>query len=82
MPAMSAASLKCEIIPVTAFQQNCSLIWDASTMRGALVDAGGDIERLLERVRHHGVTLEKLLVTHGHLDHAGGVADLVEYGGK
>jgi len=75
---MSAASLKCEIIPVTAFQQNCSLIWDASTMRGALVDAGGDIERLLERVRHHGVTLEKLLVTHGHLDHAGGVADLVD----
>jgi len=75
---MSSATLKCEIIPVTAFQQNCSLVWDPTTMLGTLVDAGGDIERLLERVRHHGVTLEKLLVTHGHLDHAGGVADLAE----
>lgn len=70
--------LRCEIIPVTPFQQNCSLIWDTSTMRGALVDAGGEIERLLARVAHHGVTLEKLLVTHGHLDHASGVADLAE----
>jgi hydroxyacylglutathione hydrolase len=73
-----AATLRCEIIPVTPFQQNCSLIWDASTMRGALVDAGGEIERLLGRVAHHGVTLEKLLVTHGHLDHASAVADLAE----
>lgn len=69
-------TLRCEIIPVTPFQQNCSLIWDSSTMRGALVDAGGEVERLLERVAHHGVTLEKLLVTHGHLDHASGVAEL------
>ncbi len=70
--------LKCEIIPVTPFQQNCSLMWDPTTMLGTLVDAGGDIERLLERVRHHGVRLEKLLVTHGHLDHAGGVKDLAD----
>ena len=70
--------LKVEIIPVTPFQQNCSLIWDASTGRGALVDAGGETKRLLERVRFHGVTLEKLLVTHGHLDHASGVRDLAE----
>lgn len=73
-----SSTLRCEIIPVTPFQQNCSLIWDSSTMRGALVDAGGEIERLLERVTHHGVTLEKLLVTHGHLDHASAVADLAE----
>jgi hydroxyacylglutathione hydrolase len=73
-----SATLKCEIIPVTPFQQNCSLVWDPTTMLGTLVDAGGDIERLLERVKHHGVKLEKLLVTHGHLDHAGGVADLAE----
>lgn len=71
-------TLRAEIIPVTAFQQNCSLIWDAQTMRGALVDAGGDIDRLLERVRHHGVTIEKLFVTHGHLDHASAVAELAE----
>ena len=70
--------LHAEIIPVTPFQQNCTLLWDGETMRGALVDAGGEIERLLERVAHHGIQLEKLLVTHGHLDHAGGVADLAE----
>ncbi|MGH8518184.1 MAG: MBL fold metallo-hydrolase [Panacagrimonas sp.] len=72
------STLRCEVIPVTPFQQNCSLIWDTNTMRGALVDPGGEIERLLGRITHHGVTLEKLLVTHGHLDHASAVADLAE----
>ena len=71
-------ALRCEIIPVTPFQQNCSLVWDVTTRRGALIDAGGDIERLLQRVQHHGVVLEKLLVTHGHLDHASGVCELAE----
>jgi hydroxyacylglutathione hydrolase len=71
-------SLRVEIIPVTAFEQNCSLVWDTETMKGALVDAGGEIEHLLSRVAHHGVTLEKLLVTHGHLDHASGVQDLAD----
>lgn len=70
--------LRCEIIPVTAFQQNCSLLWDADSGVGTLIDAGGDLDRLLERVAHHGVRLEKLLVTHGHLDHASGVRDLAE----
>jgi glyoxylase-like metal-dependent hydrolase (beta-lactamase superfamily II) len=70
------STLRREIIPVTAFQQNCSLVWDTATMRGALVDAGGEIEFLLQRAAHHGVTLEKLLVTHGHLDHASGVHEL------
>ena len=73
-----ASNLRCEIIPVTAFEQNCSLVWDASTMRGTLIDAGGDVERLLERVAHHGITLEKLLVTHAHVDHASGVATIAE----
>jgi glyoxylase-like metal-dependent hydrolase (beta-lactamase superfamily II) len=71
-------TLRCEIIPVTPFQQNCSLVWDTHTMRGALIDAGGEIKRLLQRVEHHGVELEKLLVTHGHLDHASAVQDLAE----
>ncbi|MCQ8811976.1 MBL fold metallo-hydrolase, partial [Escherichia coli] len=60
------------------FQQNCSLIWDPETMEGALVDAGGESERLLARVAEHGVKLVKLLVTHGHLDHAGAVAEIAE----
>ena len=73
-----SGELRVEIIPVTAFEQNCSLLWDTATGRGALVDAGGEVDHLLERARHHGVTLEKLLVTHGHLDHASGVRDLAE----
>ena len=70
--------LQVEILPVTAFQQNCSLVWDAQTMQGTLVDAGGDPDRLLAAVATRGVKLEKLLVTHGHLDHCGVVAELAE----
>ncbi len=72
------ASLEIQILPVTPFAQNCSLIWDADSMRGALVDAGGDKQQLLDAVSAAGVTLEKLLVTHAHLDHVGAVADLAE----
>ncbi|TJY62337.1 MBL fold metallo-hydrolase [Sinimarinibacterium sp. CAU 1509] len=70
--------MKAEVIPVTPFEQNCTLIWDPQTLRGALVDAGGEVPRLLDAVRSRGVTLEKLLVTHGHLDHVGVVADLAD----
>ncbi len=72
------ATLKIQILPVTPFAQNCSLIWDADSMRGALVDAGGDKQQLLDAVQAAGVTLEKLLVTHAHLDHVGAVADLAD----
>ena len=65
--------LRAAIIPVTAFQQNCTLIWCTKTMRGAFVDAGGDLPKLRAAAAQHGVTIEKLLVTHGHLDHCGAV---------
>lgn len=70
--------LKFSIIPVTPFDQNCSLIWCDETMRGAAVDPGGDIERILAEAERQGVTLEKILLTHGHLDHVGGTAALAE----
>ena len=59
------------IIPVTPLQQNCSLIWCTRTMRGAFVDPGGDLDKLRAALEKTGVTLEKVLVTHGHLDHCG-----------
>lgn len=77
-PSPSQPPIQVAVIPVTAFQQNCSLLWCTRTMRGALIDAGGDIDRLLAEVARHGVTLEKLLVTHGHLDHCGATAELAE----
>jgi hydroxyacylglutathione hydrolase len=63
--------LKAAIIPVTPLAQNCTLFWCTETMRGALVDPGGDLDKLKAAVAQTGVTLEKLLVTHGHLDHCG-----------
>lgn len=63
--------MKAGIVPVTPLQQNCSLIWCTRTMRGALVDPGGDLDKLKTAVANSGVQLEKLLVTHGHLDHCG-----------
>ena len=70
--------LKACIIPVTAFAQNCSLIWCDETMKGAFVDPGGEAERLIAAAGENGVEVEKILVTHAHLDHAGAVADLAE----
>ena len=67
-----------QIIPVTSFEQNCTLLWCGETMRAAVVDPGGDIPRILDAVKANGVMLEKVLVTHGHIDHAGAVADLAE----
>lgn len=69
-------ALKAAILPVTPFQQNCTLFWCDETKAAAVVDPGGEIDRLLEAVEEVGVTLEQAWVTHGHLDHAGGVADL------
>ena len=63
--------LRAAIVPVTAFEQNCSLLWCTKTMRGVLVDPGGDLPRLRQAIEKAGITVEKLLVTHGHMDHCG-----------
>ena len=64
--------LKVAILPVTPLQQNCTLVWCTKTMRGAFIDAGGDLPLLRQAIAKTGVTIEKLLVTHGHIDHCGG----------
>jgi glyoxylase-like metal-dependent hydrolase (beta-lactamase superfamily II) len=68
--------LQCRVIPVTHVQQNCSVIWCAETLRGAVVDPGGEIDRIRAFIDEQGIEVERLLVTHGHPDHAGATADL------
>lgn len=70
--------LHCQVIPVTHYQQNCSLIWCEKSHKAALIDPGGEVEKLLSAVKEKGLTLEKIILTHGHLDHVGGTAELVE----
>jgi glyoxylase-like metal-dependent hydrolase (beta-lactamase superfamily II) len=71
MPKLQAAQ-----IAVTPFQQNCALLWDAESGRGTVVDPGGDVPRILATIGRAGCTVENILLTHGHLDHAGGAAAL------
>ncbi|WP_339710712.1 MBL fold metallo-hydrolase [uncultured Sphingosinicella sp.] len=63
--------LAAAIVPVTPLEQNCTLLWCTRTMRGAFVDPGGDLDKLKAAAAQYGVTIEKLLVTHGHIDHCG-----------
>ena len=67
----SAPPLRAAIVPVTPLQQNCTLLWCTETMRGAFVDPGGDLDRLKAAAAQNRVTIEKILLTHGHIDHCG-----------
>jgi len=68
--------MKFTVIPVTAFEQNCTLAICDETRKAAVVDPGGDIERILQEAEAQGVTLEKILITHAHIDHAGAAGEL------
>jgi glyoxylase-like metal-dependent hydrolase (beta-lactamase superfamily II) len=84
MPEQDAARPEAEppiragVVPVTAFQQNCSVIWCTKTKKGAVVDPGGDLDTIMGAVEQQGIELEKILLTHGHLDHAGAATELKE----
>ncbi|MEC8375248.1 MAG: MBL fold metallo-hydrolase [Pseudomonadota bacterium] len=67
------------VLPVTPFAQNCSLIWCSETMKGAFVDPGGDIDKLIKAATQHGVSIEKIILTHGHLDHVGGTVAIAKH---
>ncbi len=66
------------VIPVTPFQQNCSIVWNADDRRGAMIDPGGDVDTLLAAVQEHDLVIEKILLTHAHLDHAGGARPIAD----
>ncbi|MFZ0852438.1 MAG: MBL fold metallo-hydrolase [Hyphomicrobiaceae bacterium] len=70
--------LKAAIVPVTPFQQNCTLLWDEDSKRGVVVDPGGDLDRIQAGLDQVGLRVEKIILTHGHIDHAGGAAELKE----
>src|SRR5215475_8215781 len=65
-----ALMLMVMIAPVTPFQQNCSIVWDGETMEGTAVDPGGDFDLLKQAIDEQGITITKVLLTHGHVDHA------------
>jgi glyoxylase-like metal-dependent hydrolase (beta-lactamase superfamily II) len=70
--------LRAAIIPVTPLQQNCTLLWCTKTMRGTFTDPGGDLPKLKAAAQQAGVTIEKILLTHGHIDHCGSAGILAE----
>lgn len=75
---MTDQPLQIAVVPVTPFQQNCSILWCTKTMQAAVVDPGGDVPRLLAALKEFAVTPAAIWLTHGHLDHAGGAAELAE----
>lgn len=75
---MTEPSLKAAVIPVTPLKQNCTLLWSTATMRGAFVDPGGDLSSLKAAAARAGVTIEKILLTHGHIDHCGSAGILAD----
>lgn len=70
-PPSNDPPMRAAIVPVTPLQQNCTLLWCTKTMRAAFVDPGGDLHKLKAAAAQARVTIEKILLTHGHIDHAG-----------
>ncbi|WP_305879957.1 MBL fold metallo-hydrolase [Siccirubricoccus soli] len=69
-------ALKAAIIPVTPFEQNCALLWEEGTGKGVVIDPGGEVDRILTAIGELKLSVERILLTHGHMDHAGGAAEL------
>ncbi|MBU6449493.1 MAG: MBL fold metallo-hydrolase [Rhodospirillales bacterium] len=69
-------SFQVGIIPVTAFQQNCALVWDDETKQGAVIDPGGDVPVIMSQINKLGLSITDIFLTHGHIDHAGGATEL------
>lgn len=72
----ASAPIRAIVAPVTPLQQNCTIVWCSATNKAAVIDPGGETPRILKAVADHGLTVEKIWITHGHMDHAGGAATL------
>lgn len=70
------SGLRGTIVPVTPFQQNCAILWDDDSKAGLVIDPGGDVDRIVAAIEQTGARIEKIVLTHGHLDHAGGATGL------
>ena len=71
-------NFKVAIVPVTPFQQNCALVWQEDSGKGVVIDPGGDIALILQKIENKKIEIERILLTHGHIDHVGGATDLAE----
>jgi hydroxyacylglutathione hydrolase len=69
------------VAPVTPLQQNCTIVWCVKTRKAAIIDPGGEVPRLMQALKDNDLTLEKIWITHGHLDHAGGTQAIKELTG-
>ena len=78
---MADMPIRAVIAPVTPLQQNCTIVWCAKTKKAAVIDPGGEVPRLMKALEDQGLTLEKIWITHGHMDHAGGAAELKQLTG-
>jgi glyoxylase-like metal-dependent hydrolase (beta-lactamase superfamily II) len=81
LPPAPSSPISGLVVPVTPLQQNCTVVWCTATRQAAVIDPGGEVDRLLKVLKDQGLTLEKIWVTHGHADHAGGVQALREASG-
>jgi len=73
---MTASLFRAAVFPVTPYQQNCTILWCEKTKKGAIIDPGGEVGRLVAAAAENGIAVEKIFLTHGHFDHASGAADL------
>jgi hydroxyacylglutathione hydrolase len=77
-PSETQAKAAATIIPVTPFEQNCTLLWCTASKKAVVIDPGGDVPKIQAAIKQSGVTVEKIWLTHGHIDHVGGADELRE----
>ncbi|MBU1347735.1 MAG: MBL fold metallo-hydrolase [Alphaproteobacteria bacterium] len=80
-PSSPPSAVGVFVTPVTPLQQNCTTVWCTATLKAAVIDPGGSVDAVMGEVARRGLTLDQVWITHGHLDHAGGAAEMAEKSG-